>query len=48
MLAEKKGIPRVIIPGAEGSLTLRNIKDRNNTEGLDIETAGSIILGRSI
>jgi histidyl-tRNA synthetase len=40
ILAEKKGIPWMIIPGTEGpdaSLTLRNLASRENREGLTAE-----------
>jgi histidyl-tRNA synthetase len=43
ILAEKKGIPWVIIPGNDGSFVLRNIATRMNTENLDIKAAVSMI-----
>ena len=44
ILAEKKGIPWVIIPDyAAGRFTVRNIARRENRENLDIETAVKII-----
>ncbi|MDR2661399.1 MAG: histidine--tRNA ligase, partial [Treponema sp.] len=45
ILAEKKGIPWVIIPEGE-TLTLRNIAARENTEGLDLEAAAALAAGR--
>jgi histidyl-tRNA synthetase len=44
ILAEKKGIPWVIIPEGE-TLTLRNIAARENTEGLDVEAAAALAAG---
>ncbi|MDR2552953.1 MAG: histidine--tRNA ligase [Treponema sp.] len=51
ILAEKKGIPWVIIPGTEDAggfdrFTLRNIAARENREGLDAETAARIMTTR--
>jgi histidyl-tRNA synthetase len=44
ILAEKKGIPWVIIPQGE-KFTLRNIAARQNTEGLDAEAAAALLGG---
>jgi histidyl-tRNA synthetase len=44
MLAEKKGIPWMIIPEGDYSrFTLRNITSRENKEGLDIEGAAEYL-----
>jgi histidyl-tRNA synthetase len=45
--AEKKGIPWAIIPGEGESqnLTLRNLTNRENREGLDIEGIVALVRG---
>jgi histidyl-tRNA synthetase len=47
MLAEKKGIPWLVIPGEDfpqGSLTLRDIGTRQNREGLSVEDITAMVL----
>ena len=44
MLAEKKGIPWVLIPDySKDRFTLRNIARREDKDGLDSETAAALI-----
>ena len=47
ILAEKKGIPWVIVPeGENGRFTLRNIRTRESREGLDAEAVAAAVAGK--